>query len=72
MMAEDTDIREISVDFARTIAQELCADGRYVRIEHYGSYSLRAAELRSVTQYGEDMIERYIRRAITRDRERRG
>jgi hypothetical protein len=67
-MAEDQNIREISVDFARTIAQELAADEAYCRIENYGRSGV---QFKGFTQRGEDMIERYIRRAIFKDRERR-
>ena len=64
-MASDPSVREISVDFARTIANELRIGDGYFEI------SPSSAHIVATTQCAEDMIERYIRRAIERDRERR-
>lgn len=57
-------IREISVDFAHTIANELRAD-----LSHYFDVHAISADAR-IKQAGEDMIQRYIRRAIIKYRDR--
>ena len=62
------DVREISVDFARTIAGELRADvERYFTVDRFGSVGFDL----KLRQAGEDMIERYVRRAIEKDRSER-
>jgi hypothetical protein len=66
------DIRAVSVDFARTIATELrLSADRAFEIEVYGLNSVRRPHVRAVTQCGEDLIERYVRRAIEADRKQR-
>jgi hypothetical protein len=72
----DPVIREISVEFARTIAQELMrSDQNFVHVDLFGEVNisrlLGVSVAGRVTQAGEDLIERYVRRAIEADRKAR-
>lgn len=71
-MPADPSIREISVEFARTITSELCIGDDYFEIEVYGPGANECEGcIQNVRQSAEDMIERYIRRAIEADRKAR-
>lgn len=71
-MPDDLSIREISVEFARTIAHELRVGEGYFEIEVFGPEADDCeGTVTEFTQRGEDMIERYIRRAIETDRRKR-
>ena len=71
-MSPDDRKRQIAADTARAVGQELASESAGLcEVENYGFPGCETAYLKALTQRGEDLIARYVERAIQADREGR-